>query len=133
METHEHCRDLEEIRQIKFSFCRAVDAHQWDEVANLWTEDGTADYGPNYGTLDGREDIRTFYRQLLENSSNTTLHTAANPTINVQGETASGEWVMVTAMIQNGQPQQWTLGRYFESYRRVDGAWKIQSMKSEMF
>ena len=40
---------------------------------------------------------------------------------------------MVTAIIQEGESQQWSLGRYFENYRRVDGNWKIQSMKSVMF
>ncbi|HJP41069.1 MAG TPA: nuclear transport factor 2 family protein [Dehalococcoidia bacterium] len=133
MADHKACSDIEEIRQIKFSFCRGVDAHRWDDVADLWAEDGTADYGPNFGTLDGRENVRAFYRQLLENSSNTTLHTAANPTIELDGDTASGEWVMVTAMINQGQPPQWNLGRYFETYCRVDGAWKVQSMRAEMF
>ncbi len=133
METHDNCCDLEEISQIKFSFCRAVDRHDWNAVADLWSEDGTADYGPNFGTFDGQETIRAFYKQLLEDSANTTLHTAANPTIEIQGETATGEWAMVTAIIQEGESQQWSLGRYFENYRRVDGNWKIQSMKSVMF
>lgn len=123
----------EEIRQLKYSFCRGVDAHSWDDVADLWAEDGTADYGPRFGTLTGREEIRAFYRKLLEGSAGVTLHTAANPTITLTGETASGEWAMVTALIRSGEAPGWNLGRYFETYRRVEGKWRIQSMRSEMF
>ncbi|MCC6381660.1 MAG: nuclear transport factor 2 family protein [Dehalococcoidia bacterium] len=133
MDASDELRALEEIRQIKYAFCRGVDAHAWDDVANLWAEDGSADYGPRFGTLAGREAIRAFYRKLLEGSASTTLHTAANPTIALEGETARGEWAMVTAVIRPGEPPQWNLGRYFESYRRVEGKWKLQSMRSEMF
>ena len=36
---------IEEIRQVKHRFLRCVDLKLWDDLADAFTEDATADYG----------------------------------------------------------------------------------------
>ena len=36
---------LEEIRQVKYRYLRCVDQKLWDEIADVFTPDATADYG----------------------------------------------------------------------------------------
>jgi hypothetical protein len=60
---------LESIRQAKYRYLRCVDLKLWDELADTFTPDATADYGtPALGEplrLSGRDAIVAFMRKSL--------------------------------------------------------------------
>jgi len=39
---------LEEIRQVKHRYLRCVDLKLWDDLADTFTQDATADYGTKF-------------------------------------------------------------------------------------
>ena len=41
--------DIDEIKQVKYRYLRALDTKNWDEFADTLTEDVTGDYGPSLG------------------------------------------------------------------------------------
>ena len=86
---------LEEIRQLKYRYLRCVDQKLWDEMADVFTEDATVDYGTHvYGKplkLAGRDEIIAFFRAKL-GPEIITVHAAGQPEITVDGDTATGTW-----------------------------------------
>jgi len=93
---------IEEIRQVKHRYLRCVDLKLWDELADTFTEDATADYGtPALGkplVLAGREQIVAFLRDKLGPDIVTT-HFASQPEIIVDGDAASGTWAFEDTVI----------------------------------
>src|SRR5580700_1252307 len=60
---------LEEIRQVKYRYLRCVDLKLWDEMADVFTAEATADYGTHAvrGSLSlrGRDAILAYLRENL--------------------------------------------------------------------
>jgi hypothetical protein len=86
---------LEEIRRVKYRYLRCVDLKLWDEIAEVFTSDATADYGtPALGEpvrLAGRDEIVAFLRDKL-GPGIITVHFASQPEIDIDGNTATGTW-----------------------------------------
>jgi len=73
MDVAAQLRDIEEIRQVKHRFLRCIDLKLWDQLGDTLTESATLDLGTSaFGTL--------------------TCHTASQPEITVDGDTATGIW-----------------------------------------
>jgi hypothetical protein len=95
MDPVEELRALEEIRQVKYCYLRCVDLKLWDEIGEVFTADATVDYGTMvYGKplkLSGRDEIVSFLRDKL-GPDMITAHSAGQPEISVDGDTARGTW-----------------------------------------
>jgi hypothetical protein len=80
--------ELEKIRRLKYRYLRCVDLKLWDEIADVFTEDATADYGtPSAGrplNLKSRDEIVAFLRNSLGNGI-ITLHGAGQPAPSAKG------------------------------------------------
>jgi hypothetical protein len=125
-------RDIEAIKTLKARYCHLVDAGRWDELAELWTEDATCDYG-FFGAYDGRDEIvNRFFRELVASASSFNAHMVHNPLIELDGDRAKGTWYL-TAQTTN-QPSNravWVMGLYRDEFERIDGSWKIRSLEFE--
>jgi hypothetical protein len=117
--------DLEEIKQLRYSFSWALETSAPDDLADLFTEAGVIDVGP-WGRMEGRDAIRRGYgRAYREAEPWTAMHAVTNPRIRVNGDDAAGTWYLLDCTMHGtGNPLQ-VLGIYDEEYRRVDGTWKI--------
>ena len=121
---------LEEIRQLKYRYLRAVDTKDWDLLADTLSEDATADYGtPTYGgplRLTGRDGIVAFMRENL-GPTIITVHAAGQPEIDVDGDTATGTWgFQDTVIATEHQVVIQGAAFYEDTYRRdPDGRWRI--------
>jgi hypothetical protein len=86
---------LEAIRRVKYRYLRCVDLKLWDEMAEVFTPDATADYGsPATGQplrFGSRDEIIAFLREQL-GPGMITLHAAGQPEIDIDGATATGTW-----------------------------------------
>ena len=121
---------LEEIRQLKYRYLRCVDLKLWDEIADVFTQDATADYGtPSAGrplNLGSRDEIVAFLRDSLGNSI-ITLHAAGQPEIDIDGDTATGTWRFEDTVIATEFKVVIAGAAFYEdTYRRcADGQWRI--------
>jgi SnoaL-like domain len=121
---------IEEIRQVKHRYLRCVDLKLWDDLAEVFTPDATADYGtPALGRplrLAGRDQIVAFLRERLGRSI-ITVHFASQPEIAVDGDTASGTWAFEDTVIATEHRMVITGAAFYEDrYRRGgDGRWRI--------
>jgi hypothetical protein len=121
---------LENIRQVKYRYLRCVDLKQWDELAEILTDDATADYGTRaLGEplrLTGRDTIVGFLRRNLGPGIITT-HFAGHPEITIDGDTATGTWAFEDTVIAT-EFRVVIKGAAFyqDTYARgEDGAWRI--------
>ena len=121
---------LEEIRQLKYRYLRYVDQKLWDEMADVFTEDATVDYGTRvYGKplkLAGRHEIIAFFRANL-GPEIITVHAAGQPEITVDGDNASGTWRFEDKVIATEHRVLITGAAFYQDrYERgADGAWRI--------
>jgi SnoaL-like domain len=121
---------LEEIRQVKHRYLRCVDLKLWDELADAFTADATAEYGtPALGDpirLAGRDAIVAFLRDKLGPEIITT-HFATQPEITVDGDTADGRWAFQDTVIATEFRVVITGAAFYEDRyaRGDDGKWRI--------
>ena len=121
---------LEEIRQVKYRYLRCVDLKLWDELADTFTTDATAEYGtPALGDpihLAGRDAIVAFLRGKLGPEIITT-HFATQPEITMDGDMARGTWSFQDTVIATEYRVVITGAAFYEDrYARCDdGAWRI--------
>jgi hypothetical protein len=121
---------LEEIRQVKYRYLRCVDLKLWDEMAEVFTPDATADYGTHaYGQplkITGRDEIISFLRTRL-GPDVITVHSAGQPEITVEGDTASGTWSFEDTVIATEHRIVVKGAAFYQDrYQRgADGRWRI--------
>ena len=121
---------LEEIRQVKYRYLRCVDLKLWDDLADTFTADATAEYGtPALGDpirLAGRDAIVAFLRDKLGPEIITT-HFATQPEITVDGNTARGTWSFRDTVIATEYRVVITGAAFYEDRyaRGDDGKWRI--------
>ena len=121
---------LEEIRQVKYCYLRCVDLKLWDDLADTFTADATAEYGtPALGDpirLAGRDAIVQFLRDRLGPDIITT-HFATQPEITVNGSTAHGTWSFQDTVIATEYRVMITGAAFYEDRyaRGDDGKWRI--------
>jgi hypothetical protein len=121
---------IEEIRQVKHRYLRCVDLKLWDDLADTFTADATADYGtPALGKplrLAGRDQIVTFLRDSL-GAGIITVHFASQPEISVDGDTAAGTWAFEDTVIATEYRVVISGAAFYEDRyaRGGDGRWRI--------
>jgi SnoaL-like domain len=121
---------LELIRRVKYRYLRCVDLKLWDEIVDVFTPDATADYGtPSAGrplNLRSRDEIVAFLRDSL-GPGIITLHSAGQPEIDVDGDTATGIWRFEDTVIATEYRMVITGAAFYEDrYVRCDNSkWRI--------
>ena len=121
---------LEDIRRLKHRYLRCVDLKLWDDLAGTFTADATATYGtPAMGqplNLSGRDEIVGFMRENL-GPDIITEHFAAQPEIDIDGDTAAGIWCFEDTVIATAYRFVIKGSAFYEDrYERgPDGRWWI--------
>jgi hypothetical protein len=130
---------IEELKQLKARYFRCMDTKDWDGFAAVFAPDALMDMSGEMrdGTTEGdgitRGDraIADFVRGAVDHVQ--TVHHGHTPELVIESDdTASGVWAMEDKLRwPPGQPVS-TLhgyGHYHETYRKVDGVWRIQSTR----
>lgn len=118
--------DKQAIRDLIYTYCRAVDRIDVPLGHSIWHDDGYADYGADYYQGPGKGVIDTIcahHRHLLSHS-----HQVSNILIQLQGDTAGSEAYVTGTMRmkRDGTLMQigvW--GRYLDSWEKRDGRWGL--------
>jgi hypothetical protein len=119
--------DMEAIKKLHQKYMDLMDALKYPEVIDLFTEDATVEIR-HFGLLKGREGLTEAYiNRLGRRTARSEGHLVIQPDITVNGDTASGAWLVY--MLFSKPDVQWVQGRNEAEYVKVNGRWKIKSMK----
>lgn len=122
----------EEIKQLKARYFRYMDTKQWSGWEEIFTADAVMDVSEEQvseSVIKGRDKIIPFVSKVLEGV--VTVHHGHMPEIEVLSETtARGIWSMEDKLRwPNGKTTLHGYGHYHETYEKVDGRWRIKTLK----
>lgn len=125
-QSHSAVADKQEIAELIYRYCRAVDRLDSALGHSIWHADGTADYGADYYQGPGQGVIDRICRDhggLLHHS-----HQVTNILIELDGDAAGSEsYCFANLRMKRGealtQMTVWT--RYIDRWSRRDGCWGI--------
>lgn len=119
--------DLEEIKKLHQTYMNLMDNLQYKEVLDLYVEDATVEVR-NSGVLKGKEGLTEIYiNKLGKRPARSEGHFVVEPDITVNGDTARGTWLVY--MLFSKPAVDWVQGINEAEYVKIDGKWKIKSMK----
>lgn len=118
------------IANLKARYCRAADTAAEDVVAaramfaDMFTDDFVGDYG--YGLVPDQTALVDFLCNAIAGGSFWMIHMLHSPRIEIDGEQATGEWV-VTAQSKRRETGEisFVLGRYSDVFRLGADGWRI--------
>ena len=119
--------DREEIRLLLLDYGRHLDSRDLAAYAGLFAADG--EWVGGFGTVKGRDNIRTFMEKNLGTGPNrgNSYHLLSNFVITVQGDTATA-WSRWTFIIPEagGGARVAQAGRYDDTLVRENGRWRFK-------
>lgn len=127
-------KDSNDIKRLQRAHGYYVDKADWDQVADLFTLDGSVEYA-NEGVYTGQARVREYLKRLggghnglVEGELNN--HMLLQPVVHVaaDGMTAKARW---RALIQTGRFKKsalWGEGAYENEYVKEGGVWKIRKL-----
>lgn len=125
--------DYAAIQNLKARYCASADSSCEDRqvaraaLTGLFAHDVTADYGME--PITGAEAVADFLSVAISGGSEWMIHNLHSPLVEVDGDTATGQWTVNVRMKRPGNAElAFVFGRYHDVFRRVDGAWKIAAI-----
>jgi hypothetical protein len=119
--------DLENIKKLHQNYINLMDNLRYREVLDLFTEDASVEVR-NSGVLRGKEGLTDIYiNKLGRRTERSEGHLVIEPDITIDGDTAKGTWLVYMLFSKPGV--EWVQGRNEAEYVKIDGKWKIKSMK----
>ncbi|MGH3307189.1 MAG: nuclear transport factor 2 family protein [Nocardioides sp.] len=123
MSGNRYADDLEQIRQLKYRYLRTLDTKQWDDFADCFVPDATADYDGL--AFPDRAALVDYMRTNL-GSAIVTMHHCHHPEIAVDGDTATGRWYLHDQVISAEYGFRLEGAAFYEDrYIRTDAGWKV--------
>ncbi len=122
--------DFIALSNLEDAYGYYVDKGQWDQVADLFAEDGRLEIAGR-GVYIGRDRVRAFMHHLPKFQYGQVFnHLQLQPVITVgpDGKSAKARW---RAVIQAGvlhKSAQWGEGTYENEYVKENGVWKFKSL-----
>ena len=125
--------DYQAILDLKGRYCNACDggwehpSHDFDALAELFTEEAVWDGRPGLPLAEGREAIRDVMKNFRDKLP-FIIHHVMNPVITIDGDTATGHWHgIIHYRRSKGASTSFVL--YEETYARTDQGWRIRSLR----
>lgn len=122
------------IREVLADYCFALDEGRFDDMAALFTEDGTWDTA--FGAATGRPGIVALVKSIRARAPQTAprgIHLVTNVVIALAGARATvrSNWTVV----QNGPdgPKVGSGGSYADAMVKQDGRWRFALRKIDRF
>lgn len=132
--------DRHQIEELRATYCFLVDDGRFDELVDEWfTEDAVCDFrvvrGGNIVLVStGRDEVRTFFTQMVPAVLHDMCHTIHNHRIVIDGECASGDcYFEVTGKDPTSGDAVVGAGRYVDQYRRVGDRWRFERRQADIF
>lgn len=118
---------FEAIKRTKYAYLRCLDQKQWNEMADVLTEDCLATYSGGAYTYEGRDAILEFLQRTMGAETFHSSHRVHQPEIELLDEsTATGVWAMDDVVVMTDfELTVRGAGFYTDEYRRSGGVWRI--------
>jgi hypothetical protein len=125
MDLLERLAAIEDIKQLKASYCRYLDTKDWEHFASCFTADGVFDHGGELGPAHGPDQIVAFIKGAVGDVQ--LVHHALMPEIEVtSATTATAIWGLDDMLLwPDARRSLHAYGHYHERYEKVGGQWKI--------
>jgi hypothetical protein len=132
----ERVHDIDQLRNLQASYGYYVDKALWDEVVDLFADNGTMELGLN-GVYAGRNSIRKYLYSLTGGkpglrTAEINNHFQLSPVITLaaDGQSAKARWrgIIQGGIFGKGSGGDWGEGIYENEYVRDHGLWKIKSL-----
>ncbi len=129
--------DIQEITKLKHRYWNYCDggrgwghpSHDYDKIAELFVEDGVWE---SVGRIrvEGREAIREHFKRAQ--AVPFVIHCGMNPIIDVNGDTATGEWHYIIPITAPDDPRQacWIFGVYHDQFVRSPDGWRFKTLRA---
>lgn len=126
--------DANDVKRLQRAYGYYVDRGLWDQVADLFADDGTLEIGLD-GVYIGKARIREYlyalgggHEGLADGELNE--HMQVMPVISVapDGKTAKGRWRAIIMAGELGKNAFWGEGPYENEYVKDGGVWKIKTL-----
>ena len=121
-------QEIEAIKRLKYTYLRALDLKQWDELATCLSENATAAYSDGKYSFTGREQIMQFLRQALGSGTKITVHRVQQPEIDLISTTrATATWALDDIVIDTANNITLRGAAFYrDEYVKTSAGWKIQ-------
>jgi SnoaL-like domain len=128
--------DVDEIEKLQSSYGFYTDKMLWDEVVDLFADDGTLEIGPS-GVYVGKDSIRRYLYSLSGGKQGPLEgvlfeHFQLQPIVTVEpgGQSAQARWrsLLMTGVYGAESGGNWGEGTYENEYVKQDGVWKIRKL-----
>ena len=122
--------DRQAITELIHAYCFHFDRNEPDEVAALFTDDATVDYGPEVTTVVGAGAIAAAIAVGLENTFAATSHHVSNITLTFDGpdEARGITYLYAWHRYVDGSPDGELWGRYNHRFVRTKDGWRIAEL-----
>ena len=131
--------DINEISNLQRIYGYYVDKGQWEQVANLFSEDGSMEIAGR-GVFKGKERILEYLYHIVPGEEGQTglaygtlmNHFNLQPVLHVNpdGHSAKGRWRVFMQVAQLQETAMWGEGTYENEYVKEDGVWKISKLQT---
>ena len=131
--------EIEAICALKTRYGRYCDpTHDLDGMMALFTEDAIFDIGEEYGTYNGRDEIRAFLKG-ADDIMLWAIHYMIGPQIELaeDGQSAHGTWYLwhlgtMPSPDGDGKAPVWIAGIYHDDLVKIDGQWRFSKVALRM-
>ena len=117
--------DLEAIRSLQVMYCIWVDQKRWLELRTLFADDAVLEMNNREERPSTPNGIADYIAEVI-GSSNYSHHCTASIVTFVDDDHAHATWSLFYAI--EGEPQI-SYGFYEDDVARIDGEWKISTMR----
>lgn len=124
--------DIQDIINLKSRYLNTADggwdrlSHDGDAMTQFLTEDCIWD-GQAFNAAHGREALRQAFAQFRE-ALPFAYHIVTNPIIEVDGDTARGEWHLQWIGTDAAGTEMHCAGIYTDEFTRTDDGWKLSNI-----
>ncbi|GAB3348386.1 nuclear transport factor 2 family protein [Amycolatopsis echigonensis] len=122
--------DLHALQQLRARYCQYLDDGRWKELVELFTRDGAF---VGLSAVRGHAELLDFFPGLQKGSLSSWWHFSANETLELAGDTATGETWLLQPCVVDGRAQL-AAGRYADRMVRAENeGWLFDERKVTFF
>jgi ketosteroid isomerase-like protein len=116
------------IRNLVARYAEAVNQGDAEAWVSTWARDGCWTLGGERS--EGHENLLHTWRNLM-GLFERVIQLPQSGVIEVSGDCGEGRWSMIELGRSQGGDSSWTLGTYYDDYRREEAAWRFVSRRFE--
>jgi uncharacterized protein (TIGR02246 family) len=122
--------DYTAIRMVAERYVDAVNRFDGEAWGQCWAPDGVWILGGDR-SQSGRDSMVAMWTGIMKSIPHVYMHVYSGVVDDVTGDTATGRWYMGEFLDLPGGARSMNSICYYDTYRRIDGQWYIQTRKFE--